>query len=171
MSSGAIDYTRLLQQDLQQIDFYGTREHLATLPGHALAHQVLVRAGALAANGLRRGDRIVMVSANTEQYLATLLAALLIGALPCAVAPPPTPSDEKSAGSSICVPRSASSIPSWWWRNPALRSRCRTRACSYMTNSKRPNPFRCRSATRPSRVTSIMSSSRRVRRPRPRRCC
>ncbi|WP_181024966.1 AMP-binding protein [Mycobacterium kansasii] len=98
MSSGAIDYTRLLQQDLQQIDFYGTREHLATLPGHAVAHQVLVRAGALAANGLRRGDRIVMVSANTEQYLATLLAALLIGALPCAVAPPPTPSDEKSAG-------------------------------------------------------------------------
>ncbi|VAZ81383.1 Putative ligase [Mycobacterium persicum] len=98
MSSGAIDYTRLLQQGLQQIDFYGTREHLATLPGDALVHRVLVHAGALAASGLSRGDRIVMVSANTEQYLATLLAALLIGALPCAVAPPPTPSHDESAG-------------------------------------------------------------------------
>lgn len=98
MSSGAIDYSLLLQHDLPQIDFYGTREHLATLAGQALVDKVLVRAGALAANGLRRGDRIVMVSANTEQYLATLLAALLIGALPCAIAPPPTPSDERSAG-------------------------------------------------------------------------
>lgn len=98
MASRAIDYPQLLRQDLQQLDFYDTRQHLATVPGPALVHKVRVRAGALAARGLRRGDRIVLVSANTEQYVATLLAALLIGAVPCAVAPPPTPSQVDSAG-------------------------------------------------------------------------
>lgn len=97
-ASGAIDYSELLKQELEQIDFYDTRRHLATLTGPELVHQVRSRAGVLAARGLSRGDRIVMVAANHDYYLTTLLAALLLGAVPCAVAPPPTPADEDSVG-------------------------------------------------------------------------
>lgn len=39
-----------------------------------------------------------MVANNTEEYLATLLAVLLLGAVPCAVAPPTAPGREESAG-------------------------------------------------------------------------
>jgi acyl-CoA synthetase (AMP-forming)/AMP-acid ligase II len=88
----------MLGRGLPQIDFYDSRRHLATLPGAALAANVASRAGALATRGLVHGDRIVLVASNTEDYLATLLAALAIGAVPCAVAPPPTPSREESAG-------------------------------------------------------------------------
>lgn len=96
--SGAVDYPTMLGRGLPQIDFYDSRRHLGTLPGAALAANVASRAGALATRGLVHGDRIVLVASNTEDYLATLLAALAIGAVPCAVAPPPTPSREESAG-------------------------------------------------------------------------
>ncbi len=39
-----------------------------------------------------------MVSVNDPHYISTLLAVLLLGAVPCAIAPPPTPSNEDSAG-------------------------------------------------------------------------
>lgn len=94
----AVDYSSLLEHGLPQIDFYDSRKHLGALTGALLADSVRSRAGALAARGLVRGDRIVMVANNTEEYLATLLAALLLGAVPCAIAPPPTPSREESAG-------------------------------------------------------------------------
>ena len=97
--SGAVDYPTLLRQGLPQIDFYDSRRHLGALTGPDLAERVLIRAGALAARGLGRGDRIVMVANNTEDYLATLLAALVLGAVPCAIAPPPAPAREESAGS------------------------------------------------------------------------
>ncbi len=96
--TGAVDYPGLLVQGLPQIDFYDSRRHLGALTGATLAEHVRIRAGALAARGLVRGDRIVMVATNTEEYLSTLLAALLLGAVPCAVAPPPAPSREESAG-------------------------------------------------------------------------
>ena len=96
--TGAVDYSTLLWQGLPQIDFYDSRRHLGALTGSALTEGVRMRACALAARGLGRGDRIVMVANNTEDYLATLLAALTIGAVPCAIAPPPAPSREESAG-------------------------------------------------------------------------
>ncbi len=94
----AVDYSTLLKRDLPQIDFYDSRRHVGALSGAALAENVRIRAGALAARGLGRGDRIVMVANNTEEYLATLLAALALGAVPCAIASPPAPSREESAG-------------------------------------------------------------------------
>jgi len=98
LSGGAVHYSRLLDGELGQIDFYDSRRHLLAVPGSTLAQRVRSRAGALAQNGLGVGDRVVMVSANTEDYLTTLLAVLLIGAVPCAVAPPPTPARPDSAG-------------------------------------------------------------------------
>ncbi|MFY9334407.1 MAG: AMP-binding protein, partial [Mycobacterium sp.] len=92
LATGAIDYDHLLRGELGQIDFYDSRQHLAMLPGSALAQRVRDRAGGLAARGLGHGDRVLMVAANNEDYLTTLLAVLLLGAVPCAVAPPPTPS-------------------------------------------------------------------------------
>ena len=71
----------MLGRGLPQIDFYDSRRHLGTLPGAALAANVASRAGALATRGLVHGDRIVLVASNTEDYLATLLAALAIGAV------------------------------------------------------------------------------------------
>ncbi|MFN8072941.1 MAG: AMP-binding protein [Mycobacterium sp.] len=96
--SGVVDYPTLLEHGLPQIDFYDSRRHLGALTGEALAERVRGRAGALTARGLARGDRVVMVAENTEEYLATLLAVLLLGAVPCAVAPPPAPSRPESAG-------------------------------------------------------------------------
>ncbi len=98
LATGAIDYDLLLRGELGQIDFYDSRRHLATVPGPALAQRVRDRAGALAARGLGHGDRVLMVAANTEDYFTTLLAVLLLGAVPCAVAPAPTPSRADSAG-------------------------------------------------------------------------
>lgn len=98
LATGAIDYDLLLRGELGQIDFYDSRRHLATVPGSALAQRVRDRAGVLAARGLGHGDRVLMVAANNEDYLTTLLAVLLLGAVPCAVAPPPTPSRADSAG-------------------------------------------------------------------------
>ena len=57
--TGAVDYSTLLRQGLPQVDFYDSRRHLGALTGPALAERVLIRAGALAARGLGRGDRIV----------------------------------------------------------------------------------------------------------------
>ncbi|MCW1959133.1 MAG: AMP-binding protein [Mycobacterium sp.] len=94
----AVDYRTLLEHGLPQIDFYDSRRHIGALTGAALAERVLGRAGALTARGLARGDRVVMVADNTEEYLATVLAVLLLGAVPCAVAPPPAPSRPESAG-------------------------------------------------------------------------
>lgn len=94
----AVDYRGLLEHGLPQIDFYDSRRHLGALSGAALVESVRRRAGALTARGLARGDRVVMVADNTEEYLATLLAVLLLGAVPCAVAPPPAPSRGESAG-------------------------------------------------------------------------
>ncbi len=96
--SGVVDYPTLLEHGFPQIDFYDSRRHLGFLTGAVLADRVRSRAGALAALGLVRGDRVVMVAENTEEYLATLLAVLLLGAVPCAVAPPPAPSRPESAG-------------------------------------------------------------------------
>ncbi|MUM19260.1 MULTISPECIES: AMP-binding protein [unclassified Mycobacteroides] len=98
MATGAIDYPTLLRSDLEQIDFYDSRNHLYTLPGANLVHTTRVRAAALADRGLRRGDRVAMVAASDEEYLTTLLAVLLLGAAPCAIAPPPIPSRLESAG-------------------------------------------------------------------------
>ncbi|MGH3726085.1 MAG: AMP-binding protein [Mycobacterium sp.] len=98
MATGVIDYTVLLRSDLEQIDFYDSRVHLRALSGTNLVHTIRIRAGALAARGLRRGDRVAMVAVSDEEYLTTLLAVLLLGAVPCAIAPPPTPSRPESAG-------------------------------------------------------------------------
>lgn len=93
-----IDYPALLADYPGPIDFYDSRRHLETIPAPAFTRGVLDAAGALAVRGLRRGDRIALVANNTEQYLTTLLAVLLLGAVPCAIAPPPTPSRADSAG-------------------------------------------------------------------------
>ncbi len=98
LSAGAIDYPVLLAGYRGAIDLYDSRRHLDTVAGQTFADGVAAMAGALATRGLRRGDRIVLVANNTEQYLTTVLAVLLLGAVPCAVAPPPTPSREESAG-------------------------------------------------------------------------
>ncbi|MEU9805876.1 AMP-binding protein [Mycobacterium sp. NPDC050853] len=98
MVSGAIDYVTLLRSDLEQIDFYDSRTHLYTLAGVNLVRTIRIRAAALRARGLGRGDRVAMIAASDEEYLTTLLAVLLLGAVPCAIAPPPTPSRPESAG-------------------------------------------------------------------------
>ncbi|KRQ19162.1 MULTISPECIES: AMP-binding protein [Mycobacteroides] len=98
LASGAIDYAALLRSELEQIDFYDSRRHLYTLAAVDLVHATRTRAAALAARGLRRGDRVAMIAASDEEYLTTLLAVLLLGAVPCAIAPPPTPSRPESAG-------------------------------------------------------------------------
>ncbi len=98
VATGAVDYARLLGDYHAQFDFYDSRDHLVTLPGAALVAEVRVRAGALAARGVGPGDRMVMIAVSTEAYVTTLLAVLLLGAVPCAVAAPPTPSREESAG-------------------------------------------------------------------------
>lgn len=98
LANGVVDYPRLLREYPGQVDFFDSREHLVSLPGSVLADNVRVRAGALAAHGVGPADRIVMVAANDERHLTTLLAVLLLGAVPCAVAPPPTPSRDESAG-------------------------------------------------------------------------
>lgn len=97
LAGGAVEYGRVLRDYAGQFDFYDSREHLATLSGPELADKVRRRAGALAAHGLGAGDRILMVAANDERYVTTLLAVLLIGAVPCAVAQPPAPSRADSA--------------------------------------------------------------------------
>jgi fatty-acyl-CoA synthase len=94
----AVDYRTLLEHGLPQIDFYDSRRHLGASNGAALVEAVRRRTGALTARGLARGDRVVMVADNTEEYLATMLAVLLLGAVPCAVAPPPAPARPESAG-------------------------------------------------------------------------
>lgn len=98
LASSVVDHSTLIGQGLPQVDFYDSRRHLGALAGDDLAKWVRLRAGALAARGLARGDRVVMVANNTEGYLSTLLAVLLLGAVPCAVAPPPAPTREESAG-------------------------------------------------------------------------
>ena len=98
LAAGVLDYPRLLGEYGAQFDFYDSRRHLAALPGPELTEKIRARAGVLAARGLDAGDRILMVANSTEAYLTTLLAALLLGAVPCAVAPPPAPSRSDSAG-------------------------------------------------------------------------
>lgn len=98
LENGVVDYHRLLTEYRGRVDFFDSREHLASLSGPMLADGVRLRAGALAAHGVGPADRVVMVAANDERYLTTLLAVLLLGAVPCAVAPPPTPSRDESAG-------------------------------------------------------------------------
>lgn len=98
LADGAVDYPQALRDYSGHLDFYDSRDHLASLPGGVLADRVAVRAGTLTARGLLRGERVVMVAANDERYLTTLLAVLLIGAVPCAVAAPPTPGRADSAG-------------------------------------------------------------------------
>lgn len=98
MASGAIDYPALLRLGLEQVDFYDSRRHMYALPGADLVTAIRIRASALTNRGLRRGDRVAMIAASDEEYLATLLAVLLLGAVPCAIAPPPTPSRPESAG-------------------------------------------------------------------------
>lgn len=98
LADGTIDYERLLDDYRGRFDFYDSRRHLATVPGADLAAAARARAAALASFGLRRGDRVVMVAANDQRYLTTLLGVLLVGAVPCAVAAPPTPSRPGSAG-------------------------------------------------------------------------
>lgn len=98
LAAGVLDYGRLLETGLPAIDFYDSRRHRAEITGSELAQRVRVRAGVLAGAGLGLRDRVVLVAGNDEQYLSTLLATLLLGALPCAVAPPPAPSRPDSAG-------------------------------------------------------------------------
>lgn len=98
LAGGVVDYGRLLADYSGQIDFFDSRDHLASLSGPTLARTVWARAGVLAVRGVGPGERIVMVAANDQRYLTTLLAVLLLGAVPCAVPPPPTPSRADSAG-------------------------------------------------------------------------
>lgn len=98
MKSGAIDYLGLLRAGLEELDFYDSRRHLYTRAGADLVVDIRIRAAALRERGLRRGDRVAMTATSDEEYLATLLAVLLLGAVPCAIAPPPTPSRPDSAG-------------------------------------------------------------------------
>lgn len=98
MASGAIDYAALLRSELEQVDFYDSRSHLHTLSAADLVLTSRIRAAALAARGLRHGDRVAMIAANDEEYLTTLLAVLLLGAVPCALAPPQTPQRPESSG-------------------------------------------------------------------------
>lgn len=98
LAGATVDYPALLARELSPIDFYDSRRHLGVLSGAQLAVGVRIRAAALTARGVRRGDRLVMVATNTGEYLMTLLAALLLGAVPCAVAPPPAPTRGDSAG-------------------------------------------------------------------------
>lgn len=98
IATGAIDYSQLIQRGLGDLDVYDHRGHIGTVTGTTLTERIALRAAALSARGVRRGDRIVMVATNTETYLTTAVAVLSLGAIPCAVAPPPTPSREDSAG-------------------------------------------------------------------------
>ncbi|WP_096504928.1 AMP-binding protein [Mycobacteroides stephanolepidis] len=98
LASGAIDYAALLRSELEQNDFYDSRRHLYTLAAVDLVNATRIRAAALAARGLRRGDRVAMIAVSDEEYLTALLAVLLLGAVPCGIAPPPTPSRPESAG-------------------------------------------------------------------------
>ena len=98
LAAGVLDYCGLLDECGTQFDFFDSRGHLATVPGPEFADKARARAGALAARGVVAGDRILMVANNTEAYLTTLVGALLLGAVPCAVAPPPAPSRSDSAG-------------------------------------------------------------------------
>lgn len=98
LTGGVIDYRLLLGGELAPLDFFDARRHLHTVTGPELAQDALARAAGLIARGVGRGDRIVLVAASTGEYLATVLAVLAIGAVPCAVAPPPTPSRPESAG-------------------------------------------------------------------------
>ena len=98
IAAGAIDYALLLRQDLSDLDVFDHRDHVSTVAGATLAERISHRAGVLRGKGLSRGDRIVIVATNTENYLTTLLAIFALGAVPCAVAPPPAPSREDSAG-------------------------------------------------------------------------
>ena len=88
----------MLGRGLPQIDFYDSRRHLGTLPG--AAGRKRGQPGGMCTCHPRAGpwrpDRVG--GQQHRDYLATLLAALAIGAVPCAVAPPPTPSREESAG-------------------------------------------------------------------------
>lgn len=98
LGNGSIDYDRLLREGLPQIDFFDHRDHVATVAGSALVEEICRRAGGLSARDVSPGDRVVMVASNTADYLCTLLAVLRLGAVPCAVAPPSTPSRLESAG-------------------------------------------------------------------------
>jgi len=98
LAGGAVDYRLLLGGELASLDFFDARGHLGTLTGPGLAERVLARAAGLRGRGIGRGDRIVLLTNTSEDYLATLLGTLLIGAVPCAVTPPPTPSRPESAG-------------------------------------------------------------------------
>lgn len=98
IATGVIDYGLLLQQDLGDLDIFDHRDHVGSVAGATLTERIAHRAGVLQARGVGRGDRIVMVATNTETYLATLLAVLALGAIPCAIAPPPAPSQQESAG-------------------------------------------------------------------------
>ncbi len=98
LAAGVLDYGGLLDDCGARFDFFDSRGHLATVPGPEFADKARARAGAGAARGVVAGDRILMVANNTEEYLSTLLGALLLGAVPCAVAPPPAQSRSDSAG-------------------------------------------------------------------------
>lgn len=105
MRSGAIDYPGLLRAGLEELDFYDSRRHLYTRAGADLVVDIRIRAAALRERGLRRGDRVAMTAASDEEYLATLLAVLLLGAVPCAIAPPPTPRGRTPREWRIFAPR------------------------------------------------------------------
>lgn len=98
IAASVIDYSHLLGQSLGDLDLFDHRDHLGTVRGFELVDRIASLGGALTVNGLRPGDRVVMVAANTDDYLTTLLAVLALGAVPCAVAPPPTPDRPDSAG-------------------------------------------------------------------------
>ena len=98
LTTGVVDYPRVLSEYGGRLDFYDSRTHFSTVTGAEFAESVRARAGALAARGVGSGNRIVMLAANDERYITTLLAVLLLGAVPCAVASPPAPSRADSAG-------------------------------------------------------------------------
>lgn len=93
-----VNYAELLRGDFASIDMYDNRGRTATISPHQFTSDVLTRASALTNMGLNSGDRVVLLAVNTEYYLATVLAVLAIGAIPCAVAPPTQPTQPNSSG-------------------------------------------------------------------------
>lgn len=101
-----IDYHGMLNADPGQagpLDFFDARGHRQTVPVSALAQQVRVRAGGLTDRGVGPGDRVVLVATTTPDYIATLLATLAIGAIPCSVAPPAAPRDTAHLDAAVRV--------------------------------------------------------------------
>jgi fatty-acyl-CoA synthase len=94
----AVDYRPVGASRAKPIGFVDSRGPTVELSRAALFDDARAVAAGLAAHGLRRGDRVVLVAATGPDYLIVLLGCLLAGVAPCTVAAPVNPSDPSSAG-------------------------------------------------------------------------